>query len=80
MLYVNKCAEGNLDRIVKTNEKGEYAFKDVPPGDYCLKPVITVQCGEYIPTTSVFQKVTVEPDEIVTVEWFGYVKFSTGTE
>lgn len=79
-LYVGACGE-QLYETTKTDAKGQFAFTDLEPGDYCVFPDVEPVCGGYAgnyPTSSINRNVTVDAGETTDLLWFGYTVYVEG--
>lgn len=77
-LYYGACGE-NMLQTHATNEKGEFVFSGLAPGDYCVFPdfeLKTCGYGGNAPTTAVSRPVTLEAGMKVDLVWFGFGNLS----
>ncbi len=73
-LYHGGCGE-NLVQTHQTNEKGEFLFSGLEPGEYCVFPDFQMKnCGwsGNLPTTAISRHVTLESGMKADVTWFGF--------
>jgi hypothetical protein len=82
-LYHGQCGE-NLMQTHNTDEKGEFVFSGLEPGEYCVFPDFELKTCGYAgnaPTTPVSRNVTLESGMRVDLVWFGFgdLSGSSGT-
>jgi hypothetical protein len=81
-LYYGTCGE-NMLQTHATNEKGEFLFSGLAPGDYCVYPdfeLKTCGYGGNFPTTAISRPVTLEAGTKVDLVWFGFGNLSGDSE
>ena len=81
-LYFGACGE-NLLQTHKTNEKGEFMFSELAPGEYCIYPDFefkTCGYGGNFPTTAITRHVTLESGTKADLVWFGFGNLSGDAE
>ena len=77
-LYQGACGENMLENHT-TNEKGEFQFTNLAPGEYCVVTdfeLLTCGFGGNNPTTSISRKVKLESGMHAELEWFGFSNLS----
>lgn len=77
-LYYGGCGENMIENRT-TNEKGEFLFTDLAPGEYCVITdfeLLTCGFGGNNPTTSISRHVKLESGMNTEVEWFGFSNLS----
>jgi len=73
-LYEGACGEFMI-RSQQSDLQGEFAFRELSPGEYCVMTDVLPTCGGYAgnaPTTSISRKITLEPGQDIDLLWFGY--------
>ncbi len=73
-LYFGACGE-NMLQTHKTDQKGEFLFSGLAPGEYCVFPdfeLKTCGYGGNAPTTSISRHVTLESGMKADLVWFGF--------
>jgi hypothetical protein len=81
-LYHGGCGE-NLVQTHNTDEKGEFLFSGLEPGEYCVFPDFELKTCGYAgnaPTTPVSRHVTLESGMRVDLVWFGFGDLSGNPE
>lgn len=81
-LYFGACGE-NLVQTHVTNEKGEFLFSGLAPGEYCVFPdfeLRTCGYGGNFPTSPISRNVTLESGMKADLSWFGFRSLSGDTE
>lgn len=81
-LYQGACGE-NMIQNRDTNEKGEFLFSGLAPGDYCVITDFELRTCGYdgnAPTTSISRKVTLTSGMHAELEWFGFGSLAGDTE
>lgn len=81
-LYHGACGE-NMIQNHQTNEKGEFLFSELAPGDYCVLTDFELRtCGfaGNHPTTAISRNVTLESGMHAELEWFGFGNLSGDAE
>ena len=81
-LYHGGCGE-SLVQTHQTDEKGEFMFSNLEPGEYCVFPDFELKTCGYAgnaPTTPVSRHVTLESGMRVDLVWFGFGDLSGSTE
>jgi len=80
-LYLGACGE-NMLQTHKTNEKGEFMFSELAPGEYCVFPDFEMKSCGYagnFPTTPISRHVTLEAGTKAELVWFGFGTLSGDT-
>ena len=81
-LYFGACGE-NLLQTHLTDDKGEFIFTDLAPGEYCVYPDFELQTCGYAgnsPTTGITRHVTLESGTKADLVWFGFGNLSGSEE
>ena len=81
-LYFGGCGE-NLLQTHQTDEKGEFLFSGLAPGEYCVFPDFEFKTCGYagnFPTTAITRHVTLESGTKADLVWFGFGNLSGSEE
>ena len=73
-LYFGACGE-NMVQTHRTDKNGDFSFKGLEPGEYCVYPDFELKTCGYdgnFPTTAITRKVTLKAGTNVEIKKFGF--------